>query len=71
MVAFGTVDSDYRGELIVTMYTLHRDSGFDVKHGDRVAQLVVGRLADLPIEEAEELSFTGRGARGHGSTGIA
>jgi dUTP pyrophosphatase len=70
MVAFGTVDSDYRGEVMVTMYTLDQESSFEVKHGDRIAQLVVTKLADLPVQEAEGLSFTERGPQGHGSTGI-
>ncbi len=71
MVAFGTVDSDYRGEVMVTMYTLSRESSFEVRHGDRIAQLVVTKLADLPVEEVAELSLTRRGAGGHGSTGMA
>ncbi len=71
VAAFGTVDSDYRGELLVTMYTLGRGSSFDIRHGDRIAQLVVSKLADLPVEEAEELSGTERGPQGHGSTGMA
>lgn len=70
MVAFGTIDSDYRGEVAVTMYTLGQGSSFEIKHGDRIAQLVLGKLADLPVEEAEELSPTERGPKGHGSTGI-
>jgi len=53
------------------MYTLGRDSSFEVKHGDRIAQLVISRLAELPIEEAKGLSSTERGPRGHGSTGMA
>lgn len=71
VVAFGTVDSDYRGELLVTMYTLGQGSSFEIRHGGRIAQLVVGKLADLPVEEAEELSGTERGHQGHGSTGMA
>ena len=39
------------------------------KHGDRVAQMVVSRIADLPVIEVEELTSTERGAGGHGSTG--
>jgi dUTP pyrophosphatase len=70
MVASGTVDSDYRGEVMVTMYAVGASSGFQVRHGDRIARLVVGKLADLPIQEAEELSSTERGPQGHGSTGI-
>lgn len=71
VAALGTVDSDYRGELLVTMYTLGRGSSFEIRHGDRIAQLVVSKLADLPVEEAEELSGTERGHQGHGSTGRA
>lgn len=71
VAAFGTVDSDYRGELLVTMYTLGRGSRFEIRHGDRIAQLVVSVVADLPVEEAEELSWTERGPQGHGSTGMA
>jgi len=70
LVALGTVDSDYRGEVMVTMYTVGRHNSFELKHGDRIAQLVIGKLADLPIEEVSELSATERGASGHGSTGI-
>jgi dUTP pyrophosphatase len=69
MVAFGTVDSDYRGELMVTMYTLGNGSSFAVRDGERIAQMVVTRLAELPVEEVKELSSTKRGSRGHGSTG--
>jgi len=71
VAALGTVDSDYRGELLVTMYTLGRGSSFEVRHGDRIAQLVISKLADLPVAEAEELSGTERGPQGHGSTGMA
>ena len=71
VAALGTVDSDYRGELLVTMYTLGRGSSFEIRHGDRIAQLVISKLADLPVEEAEELSGTERGPQGHGSTGMA
>src|SRR3990170_5579201 len=68
-VAFGTIDSDYRGEVLVTMYTFGRRRRFRVHDGDRIAQLVVARLADLPLLEVEEVAPTARGAGGHGSTG--
>lgn len=69
-VTFGTVDSDYRGEIKVTMYLLSPDSTFEVKHGDRIAQMVIGSVADLPPVEVDELTPTERGSGGHGSTGI-
>ncbi len=69
-VTFGTIDSDYRGEIMVTMYLYGEGSSFEIKHGDRIAQLVIGKLADVSIEEADELSSTERGSGGHGSTGM-
>jgi dUTP pyrophosphatase len=66
---FGTLDADYRGEIMITLYTTSPDIEYTVHHGDRIAQLVVTRLAEVAFEEAEELSSTARGAGGHGSTG--
>jgi dUTP pyrophosphatase len=68
-VTLGTIDSDYRGEVLVTMYLYGSDSNYSVHHGDRIAQLVITRMADLPLTEVEELSPTHRGTGGHGSTG--
>ena len=69
-VTFGTVDSDYRGEVMVTMYLISSDASFEVKNGDRIAQMVISRIAELPAVEVEELSPTERGSGGHGSTGL-
>jgi dUTP pyrophosphatase len=68
-VTLGTIDSDYRGEILVTMYVFGTRDEFRIDDGDRIAQLVIARLADLPVVEAQELSTTARGERGHGSTG--
>ena len=68
-VAFGTVDSDYRGEVLVTMWVFGSRTEHRVQHGDRIAQLVVTPLAQLPVVEVEELAPSARGASGHGSTG--
>ena len=68
-VAFGTIDADYRGEVLVTMWTFGEDERYEVHDGDRIAQLVVGRLADVGFAEASELSASERGDGGHGSTG--
>jgi dUTP pyrophosphatase len=68
-VTLGTIDSDYRGEVMVTMYMLEPGISFEIKHGDRVAQLVIHKLPDVKVVEAEELSTTERGTGGHGSTG--
>jgi dUTP pyrophosphatase len=68
-VTLGTVDSDYRGEVMVTMYMLTPSSSFEIKPGDRIAQLVIHKLADVKVIETTELSTTERGTGGHGSTG--
>lgn len=68
-VTFGTIDSDYRGEVLVTMYAYGETDEYRISHGDRIAQLVVTRLAELPLEEVSELTATIRGDGGHGSTG--
>lgn len=65
-VAFGTVDSDYRGELLVTMSA--RES-YSVKHGDRIAQIVVAPVVAAVLEEVADLSPTRRSDGGFGSTG--
>jgi dUTP pyrophosphatase len=68
-VTFGTIDSDYRGEILVTMYLFDPKATFEIKHGDRIAQMVVSKVAELPLVEVEELLATERGTGGHGSTG--
>jgi dUTP pyrophosphatase len=68
-VVLGTIDADYRGELMVSMYVLGSRTEYEIKHGDRIAQLVVSRLADVTLCEVGELSATARGSGGHGSTG--
>ena len=64
----GVCDEDYTGEYIVA---LHNDSEETriVKHGDRIAQLVLQKRYDMDFEEVEELEETERGAGGFGSTG--
>lgn len=68
-VAFGTVDADYRGELFVTMWTFGTLGSYELQDGDRIAQLVVARLAPVRIAEVRELTPSDRGDGGHGSTG--
>jgi dUTP pyrophosphatase len=69
MVTLGTIDADYRGELLVTMYVLPYREPHLIHNGDRIAQLVIGQIADVALEAVEELSTTAREAGGHGSTG--
>ena len=68
-IGFGTIDSDYRGEVLVTMWIFSANGAHTVRHGDRIAQLVVTKLGELPLLEVDELAPSTRGAGGHGSTG--
>ena len=65
----GVCDCDYRGEYTIPLYN---DSPVPrtVSHGDRIAQLVLLPCPRLEFEEAEELSPSGRGSAGFGSTGV-
>ncbi|WP_324675264.1 dUTP diphosphatase [Hymenobacter sp. GOD-10R] len=65
----GTIDADYRGELMVLLVNLS-DTEFIVQDGERVAQLIVARHETITWELAEALSETARGAGGYGSTGV-
>jgi len=65
----GTVDSDYRGPLMVCLINLGREP-FAIRRGDRIAQAVVAPAPQLTLIEAEELDATARGEGGFGSTGI-
>jgi len=66
---FGTLDSDYRGEVFVSMRTFGSTASFRVEHGDRIAQLVVSKVEYVTLQQVEELSESVRGDGGHGSTG--
>jgi dUTP pyrophosphatase len=66
---FGTVDSDYRGEVGVILFNLG-DSDFVVNHGDRIAQIAVCGVGVMPINVVGSLSDTSRGSGGFGSTGV-
>jgi dUTP pyrophosphatase len=68
-IILGTLDSDYRGEVFVSMRTFGSAASFRIEDGDRIAQLVIARIEDLPLVQVEELSGSERGAGGHGSTG--
>lgn len=65
----GTIDADYRGEIGVILVNLSQES-FTIKHGDRVAQLVIAKHERADWTITDELSETDRGVGGFGSTGI-
>ncbi|MBR5558870.1 MAG: dUTP diphosphatase [Oscillospiraceae bacterium] len=64
----GVVDSDYRGEVMVGLHN-HSSKEYVIQPEERVAQLVLMPVAVPEVQECEELSDTGRGAGGFGSTG--
>jgi dUTP pyrophosphatase len=64
----GTIDSDYRGEVKVILANLGSEP-FEVRRGERIAQLVPAPVLDADFREVEALSETARGAGGFGSTG--
>jgi len=64
----GTIDAGYRGEVGVIIYNRGK-LPFEVKRGDRIAQMVIAKLPEVELVEVEELSDSTRGAGGFGSTG--
>ena len=64
----GTIDADYRGEICVLLINFDR-APFTVRHGDRIAQMVISRVYRATFEELNELPPTGRQEGGFGHTG--
>ena len=65
----GVIDADYRGEVMVVMFN-HSDEDFEIKQGDRCAQLVLERIVNPNVVEVEgDLEISVRGSGGFGSTG--
>jgi dUTP pyrophosphatase len=65
----GTIDSDYRGEICIILIN-HGREPFVVHDGDRIAQMVIGRVFHARFEETEELPATERQEGGFGHTGL-
>lgn len=64
----GTIDADYRGEVGVILIN-HGQEPFEVKDGERIAQLVIARYERVTFTEVADLSVSERGAGGFGHTG--
>jgi len=67
-VLAGVIDSGYRGEIKVCLQNLS-DRDFEIKIGDRIAQIIIQPILIPEIEEVTELSSSERGDGGFGSTG--
>jgi dUTP pyrophosphatase len=65
----GTVDADYRGEIKVLLINFSEDI-FEIKNGDRIAQMIIAKHEKIGWEQVEILNETSRGAGGYGHTGI-
>ncbi|MFQ6170615.1 dUTP diphosphatase [Oryzobacter sp. R7] len=65
----GTVDSGYRGEVLVNLVNLDPRDPFTVRVGDRIAQLVVQHYLQADFAATDSLPDSARGETGHGSTG--
>ena len=65
----GTIDSDYRGEVMVLMINLGSES-YVVQRGERIAQLIVAPVTRGDLREAESLSDSRRGTGGFGHTDV-
>lgn len=64
----GTIDADYRGEVKVLLIN-HSKNDFEIKYGDRIAQLIIAKYEKAELIITENLSETERGTGGYGSTG--
>ncbi len=64
----GTIDADYRGELQVVLANCSREP-YTIKRGTRFAQLVINKVEQVEVVEAEELTETARSGGGFGHTG--
>ncbi len=67
--AVGTIDSDYRGELKIPMVNIS-DEAYTIKHGERIAQLVIAQYQRATWQHVELLDETERGTGGFGHSGM-
>ncbi len=65
----GVIDSNYRGEFMIVLFNLGKES-YHIQKGSKIAQLIVAPIATPEIEEAEIADETERGEGGFGSSGI-
>lgn len=68
-VGAGVIDADYRGPVGVILFN-HSDVDFEVKAGDRIAQLIIEKIMTPDVMAVEDLDSTVRGEGGFGSTGV-
>jgi dUTP pyrophosphatase len=64
----GTIDADYRGEIKIILVNLSKQD-FTVRHGDRIAQMIIAKHETITWRQVDELEETQRGKGGFGHTG--
>ena len=69
-VLAGVIDADYRGDVGVIIINLG-STPFQIRHGDRIAQIIIERCADAQLVPCQQLPETVRGDAGYGSTGVS
>ena len=67
--AVGTIDSDYRGEVMVPIINLSTETQ-EINDGERIAQMIIAKYEQISWERVEVLDETSRGAGGFGHTGV-
>ncbi len=65
----GTIDADYRGEIKIIMTTI-LNTPYQIKKGDRIAQMVISKLTQAHLSQVAELDVTQRNEGGFGSSGV-
>ena len=65
----GVIDSDYRGDIGVILYNTDSNSDFEVKIGDKIAQIIIEHCSGVNFVKTETLPITKRGEAGYGHTG--
>jgi len=67
-VLAGVIDAGYRGEIMVCLYNTS-DEDVEIKHGDRIAQMIFQEVPVISLQLREKLGSSQRGSNGFGSTG--
>lgn len=68
-VLAGVIDSDYRGDIGVILYNTDNNSDFEVKIGDKIAQIIIESCSSVNFVKTQVLPSTKRGEGGYGHTG--
>lgn len=65
----GLIDSNYRGELFVSLVNIDNNDSYEIKSGDRIAQMLIQKTENIEFIQVDELDETNRGNSGFGSSG--